>query len=160
MDWLTSNGKIFGVDWVVFWTIIGWLGNAVFFSRFVVQWYATEKKNKSLCRPLLVAQSDGIASTAVVCAFLRQAPRDHLCLPVHVDSLHAEFNHPLSPPKSTLQLSGLRQELSAAIEFLSELRRAAGGDYFLGLGAVGAAADWGAMPYFLRIGWKSGCVLP
>jgi lipid-A-disaccharide synthase-like uncharacterized protein len=46
MDWLTSNGKIFGVDWVVFWTIIGWLGNAVFFSRFVVQWYATEKKKQ------------------------------------------------------------------------------------------------------------------
>jgi len=50
MDWLTNllwhNGKIFGVDWVVFWTAIGWLGNAVFFSRFVVQWYATEKKKQ------------------------------------------------------------------------------------------------------------------
>ena len=50
MDWLTNllwhNGKIFGVDWVVFWTAIGWVGNAVFFSRFVVQWYATEKKKQ------------------------------------------------------------------------------------------------------------------
>jgi lipid-A-disaccharide synthase-like uncharacterized protein len=46
MDWLTSNGKILGVDWVVFWTTIGWLGNAVFFSRFVVQWHATEKKKQ------------------------------------------------------------------------------------------------------------------
>ena len=52
MDWLTSNGNILGVDWVVFWTIIGWLGNAVFFSRFVVQWYATEKK-KQVVVPVL-----------------------------------------------------------------------------------------------------------
>ena len=50
MDWLTNllwhDGKIFGVDWVVFWTAVGWSGNAVFFSRFVVQWYATEKKKQ------------------------------------------------------------------------------------------------------------------
>ena len=52
MDWLTSNGKIFGVDWVVFWTAVGWSGNAVFFSRFVVQWYATEKK-KQVVVPVL-----------------------------------------------------------------------------------------------------------
>ncbi len=50
MDWLTNllwhDGKIFGVDWIVFWTAVGWSGNAVFFSRFVVQWYATEKKKQ------------------------------------------------------------------------------------------------------------------
>ena len=46
MDWLTDliwhNGKLLGVQWSV-WKVIGWLGNAVFFSRFFVQWYATEK---------------------------------------------------------------------------------------------------------------------
>jgi lipid-A-disaccharide synthase-like uncharacterized protein len=42
-DFLWQNGKL---DWVNFWTIIGWLGNAVFFSRFIVQWYATEKKGQ------------------------------------------------------------------------------------------------------------------
>ena len=26
--------------------MVGWLGNAVFFSRFIVQWYATEKKQQ------------------------------------------------------------------------------------------------------------------
>lgn len=36
MDWLTNH-----IGW---WTVVGWLGNTVFFSRFVVQWYATEKK--------------------------------------------------------------------------------------------------------------------
>ena len=46
MDWLTNllwhNGKLFGIEWGA-WKVIGWLGNAVFFSRFFVQWYATEK---------------------------------------------------------------------------------------------------------------------
>lgn len=46
MDWLTNllwhDGKFLGIVWGV-WKIAGWLGNAVFFSRFFVQWYATEK---------------------------------------------------------------------------------------------------------------------
>lgn len=46
MDWLTNliwhGGKFLGIDWTV-WKVVGWLGNAVFFSRFFVQWYATEK---------------------------------------------------------------------------------------------------------------------
>lgn len=46
MDWLTNlvwhEGKFLGIEWH-FWKVIGWLGNAVFFSRFFVQWYATEK---------------------------------------------------------------------------------------------------------------------
>jgi len=36
------DGKLLGIQWSV-WKVIGWLGNAVFFSRFFVQWYATEK---------------------------------------------------------------------------------------------------------------------
>ncbi len=46
MDQLTNlfwfHGKFLGVEWGV-WKVIGWLGNAVFFSRFFVQWYATER---------------------------------------------------------------------------------------------------------------------
>ena len=46
MDWLNNlliyDGKFLGVQWSV-WKVVGWLGNAVFFSRFFVQWYATEK---------------------------------------------------------------------------------------------------------------------
>src|SRR5579864_4312979 len=43
--------KLFGVDWSI-WKIIGWLGNAAFFSRFFVQWYATERK-KQVVVPVL-----------------------------------------------------------------------------------------------------------
>jgi lipid-A-disaccharide synthase-like uncharacterized protein len=46
MDWLMNlfwhDDKLFGITWSV-WKVLGWLGNAVFFSRFFVQWYATEK---------------------------------------------------------------------------------------------------------------------
>src|SRR3974377_1453555 len=49
MDWLTSiiwhHSKFLGIEWNI-WKGVGWLGNAVFFSRFFVQWYATEKKKR------------------------------------------------------------------------------------------------------------------
>ena len=42
---LFPNGRFLGIEWHV-WKVVGWLGNAVFFSRFVVQWYATEKRKQ------------------------------------------------------------------------------------------------------------------
>jgi|SRR6185436_7179392 len=49
MDWLKHvlfpDGQFLGVEWGP-WKIAGWLGNAIFFSRFFVQWYATEKKKR------------------------------------------------------------------------------------------------------------------
>jgi lipid-A-disaccharide synthase-like uncharacterized protein len=36
------NGHFLGIEWGV-WKVIGWAGNAIFFSRFFVQWYATER---------------------------------------------------------------------------------------------------------------------
>lgn len=39
------DGKLFGIAWSV-WKVLGWVGNGVFFSRFFVQWYATEKKGQ------------------------------------------------------------------------------------------------------------------
>ena len=38
--------SMYQLDWADFWTIIGWMGNTVFFSRFLVQWYATEKRKQ------------------------------------------------------------------------------------------------------------------
>jgi len=44
-DLLWRNGKLLGLEWG-WWVAVGWLGNAVFFSRFFVQWYATERKKQ------------------------------------------------------------------------------------------------------------------
>ncbi len=49
MDWLYNlffpDGKLLGIEWGL-WKVIGWLGNLVFFSRFFVQWYATERRKQ------------------------------------------------------------------------------------------------------------------
>ena len=53
MDWLTQmfsmDGRFLGIEWHL-WKAIGWAGNIVFFSRFFVQWWATEK-NKHVVVP-------------------------------------------------------------------------------------------------------------
>ena len=38
-------GKFLGIEWSV-WKVVGWMGNAVFATRFFVQWYATEKRKQ------------------------------------------------------------------------------------------------------------------
>ena len=44
MDWLHKH--LLHDREFTWWLVIGWLGNAIFFSRFFVQWYATEKKKQ------------------------------------------------------------------------------------------------------------------
>ncbi|HEX7652487.1 MAG TPA: lipid-A-disaccharide synthase N-terminal domain-containing protein [Verrucomicrobiae bacterium] len=43
--WLWYHDKFLGVDWN-FWKCVGYAGTAIFSSRFVVQWYATEKRKQ------------------------------------------------------------------------------------------------------------------
>jgi lipid-A-disaccharide synthase-like uncharacterized protein len=49
MDWLTQliapGGKFLGIEWH-FWKVVGWTGNLLFTSRFLVQWWATEKHKR------------------------------------------------------------------------------------------------------------------
>ncbi len=45
MDFLYFDGKFFGIAWN-FWKVLGWVGNGVFFSRFIIQWIATERKGR------------------------------------------------------------------------------------------------------------------
>ncbi len=44
-NWLWLHDKFLGIEWS-FWKVIGWLGTVVFFSRFFVQWWATEKHQR------------------------------------------------------------------------------------------------------------------
>jgi lipid-A-disaccharide synthase-like uncharacterized protein len=53
MDWIANinwqpgfnDGRFLWIEWH-FWKVIGWTGNFVFFSRFIVQWIATEKRKR------------------------------------------------------------------------------------------------------------------
>jgi lipid-A-disaccharide synthase-like uncharacterized protein len=74
MDWLTSllwhHNKFLGIEWSV-WKVIGWMGNAVFFSRFIVQWYATEKLKKVVV-PAAFWWLSLIGSLLLLCYGIRQ----------------------------------------------------------------------------------------
>jgi lipid-A-disaccharide synthase-like uncharacterized protein len=45
MDFLFFDDKFLGIAWS-FWKVVGWIGNAIFFSRFIIQWIATERERK------------------------------------------------------------------------------------------------------------------
>ncbi|MFM8879953.1 MAG: lipid-A-disaccharide synthase N-terminal domain-containing protein [Verrucomicrobiota bacterium] len=51
MDWggilavVWVDGRFLGIEWHA-WKVVGWVGNLIFFSRFLVQWYATERRRK------------------------------------------------------------------------------------------------------------------
>ena len=55
MEWLAHllwpHGHFLGIEWSA-WKVIGWMGNAVFSTRFLVQWYATEKRQQVVVPPL------------------------------------------------------------------------------------------------------------
>lgn len=70
MDLLWHDGKLLGIDWSV-WKLVGWLGNVVFFSRFFVQWYATERR-KQVVVPAAFWWLSLIGSLALLVYSLRQ----------------------------------------------------------------------------------------
>jgi lipid-A-disaccharide synthase-like uncharacterized protein len=48
-DVIFINDRLLGIEWHA-WKVVGWAGNVIFFSRFFVQWWATEK-NKQVVVP-------------------------------------------------------------------------------------------------------------
>lgn len=44
-NWFWFHDRFLGIEWG-WWKLVGWLGNLVFFSRFFVQWWATEKHQR------------------------------------------------------------------------------------------------------------------
>ena len=49
-DQTDPGGNFLGIDWSP-WKVVGWVGNLVFFSRFLVQWWATEKRKQAVKVP-------------------------------------------------------------------------------------------------------------
>ena len=45
MDSLFIDGKFLGIRWTE-WKVIGWIGNVAFFSRFLIQWHASERQKR------------------------------------------------------------------------------------------------------------------
>lgn len=126
MDHLTNllwhGGKFLGAVWGV-WKVVGWLGNVVFSARFVVQWYATEKRKQvvvpsafwwlSLVGPVPLLVHQRSSAFIFACGFAW-------------DSLPPKLDHPPPPQGCVLGLPKLRKVLSAAVQFLRVMRDAAG----------------------------------
>ena len=74
MDWLTDliwyDGKFFGIEWSV-WKVVGWAGNVAFFTRFFIQWYATEKL-KRVVIPVAFWWLSLVGSLLLLCYSLRK----------------------------------------------------------------------------------------
>jgi lipid-A-disaccharide synthase-like uncharacterized protein len=51
--WLAMgiHATILGLEWP-WWKTVGWTGNVLFFSRFMVQWWATERSRKVVVPPV------------------------------------------------------------------------------------------------------------
>ena len=124
MDWLTNliwhDGKFFGIEWG-FWKVIGWLGNAVFFSRFFVQWYATERLKRVVVPTAFWWLS--LLGSLLLLSYALFGKHDS----VFIFALHPQFNHPPATQRGTLGLPGLRGDLSAELKFLFRVRDASGG---------------------------------
>ena len=44
-SFIWDGNRFLGIEWHV-WKAVGWIGNVIFFSRFFVQWIATEKRKR------------------------------------------------------------------------------------------------------------------
>ena len=44
-DLLWHDGQFLGIQWH-HWKVVGWLGNLAFFSRFFIQWHASERQKQ------------------------------------------------------------------------------------------------------------------
>ena len=69
---LWFHDKFLGITWNT-WKVIGLVGNGIFFSRFIVQWYATEKRKHPEFVPVL--KKNGIPLVAAPAAAPAAAPK-------------------------------------------------------------------------------------
>ncbi len=139
----------------------------VFFSRFFVQWYATEKR-KQVVVPQAFWWLSLIGSVTLLCYGLFYQ-KDSVVIFAYAFTWIPYIRNLVIHRRNKaahVRLRRLRAKKSAAGELLSELRREAGGVKFTSSGAAGAAAvagmpGRGSMPYFFSTCCaKSGCFSP
>lgn len=126
MDWLNHlllpNGHFLGIEWSV-WKVIGWMGNAIFSTRFLVQWYATEKRQQVVVPPLFWWLSlAGPAPPVVLRPVSRARFGFHFRLRLHLDSLHSQSPHSSPPRTVPTPLPFLRAQVPGHGQFLRAMR--------------------------------------
>ncbi|MBE7446960.1 MAG: lipid-A-disaccharide synthase N-terminal domain-containing protein [Planctomycetia bacterium] len=66
VTWLGQDHRLFGLNWSYL-TILGFIGNAIFSTRFLIQWIASEKKGKSVIPDSFWYWS--IAGSVIMCIY-------------------------------------------------------------------------------------------
>ncbi|OQY98866.1 MAG: hypothetical protein B6D35_10925 [Candidatus Brocadia sp. UTAMX2] len=66
VTWFGQEHRLFGLDWSYL-TILGFLGNAIFSTRFLIQWIVSEKAGKSVIPISFWYWS--IAGSIIMCAY-------------------------------------------------------------------------------------------
>jgi len=96
VTWLAKEHRILGLDWSYL-TILGFAGNALFSTRFLIQWIASEKKGKSVIPDSFWYWS--IAGSIIMCIYwiMERSPVGILAyLPnsfIYVRNLHLIKKH-------------------------------------------------------------------
>lgn len=99
VTWFAKEHRLFGLDWSYL-TILGFIGNALFSTRFLVQWIASEKEKKSVIPTSFWYWS--IAGSVVMCIYwiMERSPVGILAyLPnsfIYVRNLHLIRKHTLA----------------------------------------------------------------
>lgn len=104
VTWFAREHRMFGLDWSYL-TILGFIGNALFSTRFLIQWIASEKKRKSVIPVSFWYWS--IAGSVVMCIYwiMERSPVGILAyLPnsfIYIRNLHLIRKHELATAAST-----------------------------------------------------------
>lgn len=65
-SWLTQEHRVWGLDWSYL-TILGLVGNAIFSTRFLAQWIASERRGQSVMPKSFWYWS--IAGSVIMCVY-------------------------------------------------------------------------------------------
>lgn len=99
VTWFGQEHRLFGLNWSYL-TILGFVGNGIFSTRFFIQWIASEKKGKSTIPDSFWYWS--IAGSVVMCAYwiMERSPVGILAyLPnslIYMRNLHLIRKHKLA----------------------------------------------------------------
>ena len=105
-DVVFFNNRFLGIEWNT-WKVIGWVGNVVFFSRFLVQWWATEKR-KEVVVPNSFWWLSLVGSLLLLAFAIKQKQsRVYLRVRLHLGPVHPKPRHQLSSERGGMPLREL-----------------------------------------------------
>jgi lipid-A-disaccharide synthase-like uncharacterized protein len=105
VTWMGQVHRLWGLDWSYF-TLLGLIGNAIFSTRFLIQWIASERKGESVIPPSFWYWS--IAGSVMLCLYF-MAKRDPVGILATLPNSFIYVRNLQLNRKRRLAESGMRQ---------------------------------------------------